>query len=286
MPHAPGRHRIRLLGRSCPVVWCLAVASVALAQERGTVRHAEGDRPTLTGGNPDGVTGTFSIAAIDPEHGLCGAAVASKYPAVGRAVAHARAGVGGFCTQYWVMPAWGPRALDLLEAGRLPEEVVFELLHDDTHAGLRQLGIIDMQGRSSQRHPVAADAEADSLGAMSGRTYVIQGNTLTGRDVIVAMGKAFEETPGTLADRLVAALVAGDCAGGDHRGRLAAGVRVCRASTEGYWLDLHVDRHDDAVIELARRYAALDHEAKGRAGGHPHFEHPCPNRPESRPPIR
>ena len=79
---------------------------------------------------------------------------------------------------------------------------------------------------------------------------------------IVAMAKAYEETEGTLADRLMAALVAGDRAGGDHRGRLAAGIRLAKPGVDGYWLELYVDKHDDAVAELAKKYAQLEHEAR------------------------
>jgi uncharacterized Ntn-hydrolase superfamily protein len=228
---------------------------------------------------------TFSIAAIDPETGVCGAAVASKYPAVGKVVAHARADVGAFCTQHYGLQKWGPQALDLLEGGKLPEEVLTALLKNDKGAGGRQLGIIDMKGRSAQHHPDTAGPSSNYWGGMSGRFYVCQGNTLTGRDVITGMAKAFEETKGSLADRLMAALLAGDCAGGDHRGRLAAGIRVCKKGVEGYWLDLHVDKSDDAVIELARNYAALEHDAKGDwAGAKTPFKHPCPDRPAPKKP--
>jgi uncharacterized Ntn-hydrolase superfamily protein len=222
---------------------------------------------------------TFSIAAVDPEAGVCGAAVASKYPAVGKVVAFARADVGAFCTQHYGKEVWGPKALDALAGGKLPEEVLTDLLKSDTFPGGRQLGIIDMKGRSAQRHPVTAKKASNYWGGMSGRFYVCQGNTLTGREVIVAMGKAYEETKGSLADRLMAALVAGDCAGGDHRGRLAAGIRVCKKGIDGYWLDLHVDKSTDAVIELAKNYAELKHDAKGEwEGAKTPFKHPCPDR--------
>jgi uncharacterized Ntn-hydrolase superfamily protein len=229
---------------------------------------------------------TFSIAAVDPETGTCGAAVASKYPAVGKVVAHARAGVGAFCTQHYGMKQWGEPALDLLEQGKLPEEVFVELLGNDKQPGGRQLGIIDMQGRSAQRHPVTAGPASSYWGGMSGKFYVCQGNTLNGRDVITAMGKAYEETKGSLADRLMAALIAGDCAGGDHRGRLGAGIRVCKKGVEGYWLDLHVDKSNDAVLELAKKYAELKHDAKGEWAGAKEFTHPCPERPAPQPPAK
>ena len=226
---------------------------------------------------------TFSIAAVDPDAGVCGAAVASKYPAVGKVVAHARAGVGAFCTQHYGRKEWGAPALDLLAAGKSPEEVFVELFAKDKMPGQRQLGLIDMTGRSAQHHPVDAGPNSRYWGGASGRYYVCQGNTLTGREVITAMAAAFEDTKGSLADRLLAALVAGDCAGGDHRGRLAAGLRVCKTGVDDYWLDLHVDKSDDAVIDLLKKYAELTHDAKGDwRGGQMPFQHPCKDRPEGK----
>src|SRR5213593_3583627 len=221
------------------------------------------------------ITTTFSIAAADPDAGVCGAAVASKYPAVGKVVPYVRGGVGAFCTQHWHNPKFGDRALDLLEKGKLPEEVLGELLKDDPQRDQRQLAIIDMKGRAANRNPAAAERDSRYWGAMTGRFYACQGNTLTGREVVVAMAKGYEETKGSLADRLMAALIAGDCAGGDHRGRLAAGIRIAKKGVEGYWLELHVDKSDDAVIDLAKKYAELKHDAKGDwRGGKLPFEHP------------
>ncbi len=231
-----------------------------------------------TGAPKQEVIATFSIAAVDPITGQCGAAVASKYPAVGKVVAHARADVGAFCTQHYGVQAWGVKALDALAGKKLPEEVLTELLKKDSNPGGRQLGIIDMQGRGAQHHPVTAPAASHYWGGMSGKFYVCQGNTLNGREVIVAMAKAYEETKGSLADRLMAALIAGDCAGGDHRGRLAAGIRVCKKGVDGYWLDMHVDKSDDAVVALHKQYLESDHEARGEWGKQK-YEHPCPNRP-------
>ena len=211
-----------------------------------------------------GVSGTFSIVAVDPNTDTCGAAVASKYPAVGKVVPYARAGVGAFCTQHWHNPKWGKRALDLLADGHLPEQVLAELLRDDKRRDKRQLAIIDMSGRAANRNPANADTSGIWWGAVSGRYYACQGNTLAGQEVVFAMARAYEQTQGSLADKLVAALVAGDRAGGDHRGRLAAGIRVARKGVKDYWLELYVDKSDDAVIDLAKRYASLEHEAKGQ----------------------
>ncbi len=223
-----------------------------------------------------GVTGTFSIVAVDPETGICGAAVASKYPAVGKVVPYARAGVGAFCTQHWHHPAWGEKALDLLEQGHGSEEVLGMLLKDDERRDKRQLAIIDIHGRAANRNPADADPSGLYWGAMSGRFYACQGNTLAGREVITAMAKAYEETKGSVADRLMAALVAGDGAGGDHRGRLAAGIRISKTGVKGYWMELQVEKSDDAVMDLLKKYAELKHEAKGAwRGGQLPFQAPC-----------
>jgi uncharacterized Ntn-hydrolase superfamily protein len=230
---------------------------------------------------------TFSIVAVDPETGICGAAVASKYPAVGKVVPYVRAGVGAFCTQHYHVPKWGEQALDLLEQGKRPEEVFLDLLKDDEQAEQRQLGIADVHGRTAVHNPTASGKNSYYFGAMTGRHYACQGNTLTGREVIVAMAEAYEDTKGSLTDRLMAALVAADCVGGDHRGRLAAGIRVAKPGVEGDWFALYVDESDDAVIELLRKYAETKHEAKGKwRGGQLPFQHPCKERPTPKAPGR
>ena len=225
------------------------------------------------------ITATFSIVAVDPETGECGAAVASKYPAVGKVVPYVEAGVGAFCTQHYHRPPWGPRALKALAGGLPPERVLADLLADDPRREVRQLAIVDMTGRVANHNPSAAPAGSRYWGAQSGRYYSCQGNTLAGRQVIAEMARAYEETSGSLADRLMAALVAGDCAGGDHRGRLAAGIKIAKRGQPGTWFELHVDKSDDAVVELLRNYVATDHAAKGKwKGGRPPFRHPCPDR--------
>ena len=245
---------------------------------------------TLAANPEDGVNetpkkiATFSIAAVNLETGQCGGAVASLFPAVGKVVVHARPNVGVYCTQHYDIRATAPKALDLLADKKSPEETLFEILKTDKAPGQRQIGIIDMKGQSAQHHPVSAGPGSNYWGGMSGRFYVCQGNTLNGREVIVAMAKAYEETKGSLADRLMAALVAGDCAGGDHRGRLAAGIRVCKKDGDGYWLDMHVDKSDDAVLDLYKKYVESDHEARGEWGKKA-YVNPCPNRPAPKRPA-
>lgn len=225
--------------------------------------------PVVTVAEPPEVTATFSILAVDPDSEQVGVAVASKYPAVGSVVGYVRGGVGGFCTQHHAVQQWGPEALDQLSAGAAPEAVIAALLRDDPRRQLRQLAVLDMQGRAAVHNPTAAPSDSRYWAAMTGRFYCCQGNTLAGRRVITEMARAYEETDGSLADRLMAALVAGDAAGGDHRGRLAAGIRVAKAGHQGHWLLLDVDQSDDAVSELAEQYAELEHEAKGRTTATP-----------------
>lgn len=247
-------------------LWKLVGASFIVVSLCGCseTRTRSGAARVDMGRLPAGVSGTFSIVAVDPNAGVCGAAVASRYPAVGKVVPYVRAGVGAFCTQHWHNPEWGQRALDLLAGGHLPEEVLAKLLRDDARKDKRQLAIIDMSGRAANRNPTDADPSGIWWGAATGRYYACQGNTLTGQEVVFAMARAYEQTKGSLADRLMAALVAGDRAGGDHRGRLAAGIRVAKKGMKGYWLELYVDESDNAVVELAEQYEALDHKGQER----------------------
>jgi uncharacterized Ntn-hydrolase superfamily protein len=246
----------------------LAVAMVASDKKIKAETRPEAQLPPISA--------TFSIVAVDPQAGVCGAAVASKYPAVGKVVPYVRANVGAFCTQHYHVPKWGEQALDLLAEGKRPEAVFLELFKNDQQAEMRQLAIIDMQGRAAVHNPTSAPAGSHYWAAMTGRYYCCQGNTLAGREVIAAMAQAYEETEGSLADRLMASLIAGDCAGGDHRGRLAAGIRVAQKDWDGYWLELYVDESEDAVTDLAEKYATLEHNAKGNwRGGQLPFETPC-----------
>lgn len=211
------------------------------------------------------ISATFSIVAVDPDAGVVGAAVASRYPAVGRVVPYVRADAGGFCTQHAHVPAWGGPALDTLAGGTPPDRVLADLLRDDPDRELRQLAIVDMQGRTAVHNPTAAPDRSRYWAALTGRFYCCQGNTLAGRAVVTEMARGYEETTGSLADKLLAALVAGEEAGGDHRGKLAAGIVVAKRGVAGTWLELRVDESADAVHELARKYAALEHDAKDAA---------------------
>ena len=259
------------ISASCLFAMSLSISVASRAEDPTTAGQAERSGRKVA---------TFSICAADPEAGVCGAAVASMYPDVGHVVPYVRAGVGAFCTQHYHVPAWGERALDLLAADKSPQDVLAELLVGDDQPGMRQLGIVNAVGQTAHHNPTNAPAGSRYWGAQAGRYYCCQGNTLTGREVITATARAYEDTAGSLADRLIAALVAGDCAGGDHRGRLAAGIRLAKRGVDGYWLELYTDQSPDAVVALLRKYAELTHEAKGDwRGGQLPFQHPCPDRP-------
>ncbi|MGH2673741.1 MAG: DUF1028 domain-containing protein, partial [Actinomycetota bacterium] len=188
---------------------------------------------------------TFSIVAADLDAGDWGVAVASKFLAVGAVVPYARAGVGAVATQAWANTDFGPEGLDLMAAGSPAPEVLAQLIHGDEGRADRQAGIVDGQGLP------ATFTGQDCLewaGGMTGPGFACQGNILVGEEVVAAMGDAFAGTTGDLVDRLLAALLAGDEAGGDRRGRQSAALLVVREGG-GYegrsdrYVDVRVDEH-------------------------------------------
>jgi len=198
---------------------------------------------------------TFSIVAADPEAGEVGVAVASRFFAVGTVVPHAEAGVGAVATQSFANTTYGPRGLDLLERGLTPEETIEVLTRADVGREQRQVGIVAADGKSATYSGPGCNAWA---GGRSGPGYAMQGNILTGEEVVAAMERAFLASAGEpLAERLFAALAAGDAAGGDKRGRQSAALLVVRAGA-GYGgftdraVDLRVDDHPDPFGELER----------------------------------
>lgn len=197
---------------------------------------------------------TFSIVARDPDTGDLGVGVQSKYFSVGSVVPHARAGVGVVATQARGNVLFGPKGLDMLEAGLPPKEVLDKLLEGDVEHEERQVGIIDAQGRAEN---FTGSKTIPWAGGRTGENYAAQGNLLAGPQVVDAMAAAFETMQGDLATRLVMALAAGQAAGGDVRGRQSASVLVVR-SGGGYmgvsdrYVDLHVEDHPAPIRELWR----------------------------------
>src|SRR5262249_49343942 len=153
------------------------------------------------------VASTFSIVAYDPDKKEWGIAVASKYLAVGSPVPWAKAGVGAVATQSAVDPTYGPRGLELMEKGKSAEEAIKELTEKDRNKEARQLGFVDSKGNVANFSGTGCNAWA---GAKSGKHYTCQGNLLTGEKVVEDMAKAFEDSKGPLAWRLMAALEAGE----------------------------------------------------------------------------
>lgn len=195
---------------------------------------------------------TFSIVACDVEAQAWGVAVASKFPAVGAVVPWVQAGAGAVATQSFANTSFGPRGLAFMETGLSADETLAKLLQDDADRELRQVGLVDAQGQSTT---FTGEGCFPWAGGVSGKGYAIQGNILKNAQVVPAMEKAFLKTKGDLPKRLHAALMAGDHAGGDKRGRQSAAIYVAK-SKAGYggftdrWVDYRVDDHEDPVLRL------------------------------------
>ena len=203
---------------------------------------------------------TFSIVACDSEEKSWGVAVASKFPAVGAVVPFAQANAGAVATQSFANTSFGPRGLELMAKGLSAQETLDELLVNDTDRELRQIGLVDSKGDSVTFTGSGCFAWAGGIASLStspGMTsYAIQGNILASGKVVPAMEKAFLKATGNLPARLYAALLAGDRAGGDKRGRQSAAIYVVKPNGGygGYldcWIDYRVDDHEDPVPRLA-----------------------------------
>jgi uncharacterized Ntn-hydrolase superfamily protein len=202
---------------------------------------------------------TFSIVAYDPVAGDWGVAVASRYFSVGSVVPWAEAGVGAVATQANVNVGYGPKGIKLLEQGLTAKEVLKRLLDEDTFEGKdgRQVAIVDSKGNvATFTGPNAPNWAGDR----QGKNWSAQGNILVGPQVPEAMGKAFESTEGELAEKLWAALKAGDEAGGDSRGKQSASMLVVR---KGGGRNINNDRYvyinvDDAPNPFPELRRLLD----------------------------
>ncbi|MDP6770610.1 MAG: DUF1028 domain-containing protein [Anaerolineales bacterium] len=197
---------------------------------------------------------TFSIVASDPKDNSYGVAVASKFLAVGSIVSWAKSEVGAIATQAHAKIAFGPDGLQMLEGGRSASEVLSALISDDSGAETRQLAIVDAHGGVAAHTGIKCHEWA---GHLIGDHFSCQGNILVGSETLEAMETSFVSTEGELSDRLIAALEAGDAAGGDSRGKQSASILVVKpgggygGDTDRY-LDLRVDDHQDPVSKLSR----------------------------------
>ncbi|WP_409251999.1 DUF1028 domain-containing protein [Bacillus sp. SCS-153A] len=197
---------------------------------------------------------TFSIVGFDPKEKEWGIAVQSKFIGVGAVVPFARAGAGAVATQSYANTAYGPQALQLMEEGKTAEEALEIITRDDPERHLRQVGLIDAQGNAAT---FTGEGCYDWAGGMTGEHFAAQGNILVDQRTMEAMAETFTSTEGTLAERLLKALDAGQEAGGDSRGKQSAAVYVVKEKG-GYGgfndrlIDLRVDDHPDPIKELIR----------------------------------
>jgi uncharacterized Ntn-hydrolase superfamily protein len=231
-----------------------AVPSLGAAQQRAA------DGVAL---NDDGLPqySTFSLCAIDPATGQSGASVTTRVPFVGRAVPHVRAGVGAVCTQASTMVEYGPRGLDLIAKGVEPAAVLAQLLADDAQRESRQVGVIDMKGRSAAH---TGKQNGNWAGSRQGKNYTVQANIMVGPEVVEAVATTFEATEGTgmpLAERMILAMEAGYAKGGDRRwGNLqSAAIKVADPNDPGRGNDhitlaIEVGENAEPVAELKRIY--------------------------------
>jgi len=213
---------------------------------------------------------TFSIVAYDAKDKAWGVAVASKFPAVGAVVPWARADAGAVATQSFANTSYGPRGLDLMAGGISAQEALDKLLQDDPDRELRQFGFVDAHGRAAT---FTGSGCFPWAGGLTGDGYACQGNVLAGEQVVQELERGFRDATGDLPSRLHSALLAGDRAGGDRRGRQSAAICIVKAHA-GYagfndrWMDYRVDDHENPVprlgelIEMHRLYFGKSDESQ------------------------
>jgi uncharacterized Ntn-hydrolase superfamily protein len=237
-----------------------AIAVTILLSPAGTAQQRAADGVPL---NDDGHPqySTFSLCAIDPATNQSGAAVTTRVPFVGRAVPHVRASVGAVCTQASTMVEYGPRGLDLLAKGVEPQAALQELLSNDAQREARQVGLIDMKGRSAAH---TGKSNGNWAGSRQGRNYTVQANIMVGPEVVDAVAASFEATDGSgwpLAERMILALEAGQAKGGDRRwGNLqSAAIKIADPANPGRGGDyialaIEVGENPEPVAEMKRIY--------------------------------
>ena len=200
---------------------------------------------------------TFSIIAWDPATQELGVAVESRAFGAGAAVPYAKPGVGAVATQAAANRLYGPKAIALLEKGRTPAEAVKAITDEDPGRESRQVAVLDIQGRSAVFSGKTTLTHVYA-GHVTGKNFSVQGNTLAGEEVVKATAAAFESAKGSMAERFMAALDAGQSKGGDRRGMQSAGILVVRPiafgsdSTVERIVDIRTDDAVDPFKELRR----------------------------------
>lgn len=231
----------------------LGVFLLSLMSAAPTMAEAQSAEPILDEHGEE-IIATFSIVARDPVTDELGIAVQSRAFRAAAIVSYAKAGVGAIATQASANQSYGPEGLALLEEGLSPEEAVRRLTEADPGRDRRQLAIIDAQGRVAAH---TGSGTSDWAGDVQGENYSAQGNILAGEEVVREMARAFEETEGVLAERLMAALDAGEAAGGDARGKQSGGILIVKpigdsGRTTDRWVDVRVDDHVAPFVEIRR----------------------------------
>jgi len=228
----------------------VALVLLTLVFSKPTVSGVASDTPAV----PLRPVHTFSIVARDPATGELGVAVQSHWFSVGSIVAWAEAGIGAIATQSFVDPSYGKNGLDLMRAGKSAPDTLKELLGKDEGREVRQVAMIDAQGRVDAW---TGKNDIQSAGHIVGNNFSVQANLMLNDKIWPAMARAFESTKGDLADRMLAALDAAQLAGGDIRGRQSAAMIVVTGKPTGMaWkdrtFDLRVDDNPEPLAELRR----------------------------------
>jgi len=197
---------------------------------------------------------TYSIVAFDKETGQLGVAVQSHWFSVGPIVPWVESGVGAIATQSFVEVSYGPLGLELMRAGKSAKETLAALIKTDKNEDVRQVAMVDATGRVAAHTGKNCIPEA---GHYLGDTFTCQANLMLKNTVWDAMAKAYQNTKGELADRLLAALEAAEEEGGDIRGKQSAALIVVSGESSGVWwkdrlYDLRIDDHPTPVKEMRR----------------------------------
>jgi len=228
------------------VLLVISVVFTSAAQERAMLS----EKATI----PTRPVHTYSIVARDPNTGELGVAVQSHWFSVGPIVAWAEAGVGAVATQSFVDPSYGKNGLDMMRGGKSAPDTLKELLAKDEGREVRQVAMIDAQGRVDAW---TGKNDIQAAGHIVGTNFSVQANLMLNDKVWPAMSHAFQNTKGDLADRMLAALDAAQAAGGDIRGRQSAALIVVTGKPSGQaWkdrtFDLRVDDSSEPLRELRR----------------------------------
>jgi len=230
------------------------IADTASAPPQTVIPSGSHVRPAKKSIRLERLVYTFSIVARDPHTGEMGVGVQSHWFSVGSIVPWAEAGVGAVATQSFVDPSYGPRGLDFMRSGKTASEALKELIAADPQEAVRQVAMVDAKGHVAVH---TGKRCVECAGHKTGKGYSVQANLMLNNKVPVAMAKAFEETQGDLAERILVALEAAQDVGGDIRGRQSAAMIVVKSKSSGkLWvdrvIDLRVEDHSEPLKELRR----------------------------------